>query len=162
MFTLSHTWCLCCTQSGYEPEELGATFHPSAMRLIFASVDARLTWTFGNVWVKNVCLVPRLYLHNKEWVVLSCPEALEEWWSSIHEEGCALSGSRRFSNGEHKPVRGEQERKTNSDTGSFCKKQTRQSADGHPPTSDCLNPFLARLESVRLCGCQMIITEKGN
>lgn len=46
-----------------------------------------------------------LYLHNKGWAAWSCPEVLEEWWSSIREGECAPSRSRRFSSGEHKPAK---------------------------------------------------------
>lgn len=96
----------------------------------------------------SAVLVPLLYLHNTGWAVSSCPEALEEWWSSNHVEGCAPSRSRHFSSGEHKPVRAT----TNSDTHSWCKTQMHVDCWGaFLGHADCLSLFLSMLESVRLC-----------
>lgn len=129
---------------------------PSTAQQCIRWSNNRICYCVGDVWrfVR--------YLHNKVWVVLSCPEALEEWWSSIHAGECAPSCSKRFSNGERKPVEERQERKNKFRHMLSLQKQTFQSVNGHPPTSDCLKPILTRSESTRLCGCQMIITDWGN
>lgn len=55
--------------------------------------------------LRSSTVAPLLYLHNKGWVALSCSEGWGKWWSSIHVEECALSRSRHFSSGGHKPAR---------------------------------------------------------
>lgn len=105
---------------------------------------------------------PLLYLHSTGWAAWSCPAGWEGWWSSTRVEGCAQSRSRHFSSGGRRPAR--EESSNGKQVGTHVH-SVNTNASGWKQASfhhtDSLISFLSGLESARLCGCQIMVNERG-